>query len=489
VPELLGRGSPDRTAFAEVHTKKMVRFRHWKLIHDYRKSTFELYDLLTDPRERNNLIGHRRREASQLKSLLHGWFDRLRAVAGDGEENRPEGIDLGRIGDRRSVPMLTNLVTQPSSPSRWRVEAAQLLGLLQDRGAADALYAAVADDDQRVAEEAAIALGEIKDRKARLILPAVLSSTTTDVRLRAAIAAARVDSSAATPALIEALYSNKWEIQNRAAHYLGFVGDRRAIGPLLRMAQRPHLRSRIALALGRIGRRHRDKRIYPYLLDQVRKDPHAEVRQRALGGLGFLGDRRAIRPLAALLAVDPDLSWTPETLTRLGGIGWYSVPGLDFSPRRKGLREGWGHCEQSRSLSADVYLGSTWCGMSNTQSVVQFQLRRSPFHAQLLLRYRPLRSRLRGASLSLLVNGRALPPLAVSGGWRAERIDTRSKLWRHGTNIVQLRLTLPRGVSGAPAGDLIALDYLVLAVPAKQVGKRQDQATNNPVERQRKKRP
>jgi arylsulfatase A-like enzyme len=57
VPELLGKGDPDRTAFAEVHTKKMVRYKQLKLIHDFRHGTYEFYNLQHDPQERNNLIG------------------------------------------------------------------------------------------------------------------------------------------------------------------------------------------------------------------------------------------------------------------------------------------------------------------------------------------------------------------------------------------------------------------------------------------------
>jgi arylsulfatase A-like enzyme len=462
VPELLGKGEPDRTAFSEVHTKKMVRFRHWKLIHDYRRSTFQLYDLLSDPRERVNLIGQRPRDANRLKQKLHGWFDRLRRLSGDREENRPEGIDLGRIGDRRSVPLLARLLEDPAAESRWRQEAAQLLGQLQDHRAAEPLWAVVADDDERVAAEAAVALGEIKQKAARMVLPDVVARTTdAELRMRAAIALARVASPLATPALIEALYGDNWEIQNRAAHYLGFVGDSRAIGPLLRVSRSTHLRSRVALSLGRVGARHRDPRVLKFLLDRVKNDPHAEVRQKALGGIGFLGDRRAVRPLSRLLASDPDLTWTPETLSRLGGVGWYWVPGVDFSPRRTGLREGWGRCSKNPSRSVDDYLGSTQCVMAGTRAAVQFRLRRHPFPAQLMVRFRPLHAGLKGRSLTLTVNGRRLPKVKLGSSWRAVRVNTKSWLWRKGQNTVTLRLPRVSGVRKAQ--ELMAFDYMILA--------------------------
>lgn len=463
VPELLGKGSPDRIAFSEVHTKKMLRFRNWKLIYDFRRSTFQLYDLLTDPRERTNLIGQRPREAAHLKSLLNSWFDRLRALGGKREEDRPEGIDLGRIGDRRAVPLLCQLLEDPDAQSRWRLEAAQLLGQLQDPAAASTLWAAAGDDDERVAAEAAIALGEIKDPSARVVLPDVVRTTDADLRMRAGIALGRVDSPRATPALIEALYSDNWEIENRAAHYLGFVADQRAIDPLLRMARWLHLRSRVALSLGRIGRRVKDRRILPFLLELVKHDHSAEVRQKALGGLGFLGDRRAVRPLAAILADDPDLTWTPETLSRLNGVGWYWVPGIDFSTHRRGLKEGWGRCVKGSSSSTDDYQGQTWCAMNSPRAAVQLQLRRPPFDAQLLIRYRGTGPVQEGAKLTVKVNGTRLPPQPLSGSWQAVRIPTVAKLWRAGTNTLRFSLMQPKRSATSRPAALAAVDYVMLA--------------------------
>ncbi len=462
LPELMGQGDPDRAAFSEVHTKKMVRWRHWKLIHDFRRSTFELYDLLTDAAERVNLIGRRPRETGHLKSLLHGWFDRLRGIGGAREEDRPEGIDLGRIGDRRAVPLLSKLVTDPRARSKWRQEAARLLGQLQDRGAADALWTAAADDDRQVAEEAAIALGEMKDKRARIVLPRTIANTDAGLRMRAAIALARVDSPKATPALIEAMYSGNWEIQNRAAHYLGFIGDKRAIKPLLRLSRHLHLRSRIALALGRIGRRHRDPRIMRFLLGLVGSDGHADVRQRALGGLGFLGDRRAVAPLARYLNTDPDLTWTPETLSRLGGLGGWWAPGIDFSPARRGLKDGWGRCTRETSMSSDNYLGQTHCATQALRAGVQFNLGRRPFPAWLQIRLRPLQTALKGAKLSVSVNGRRLAPVRLTSGWTRLRLNTRARLWRQGRNDVRFALDARADRHGRAGQGLLAFDYLVL---------------------------
>lgn len=386
VPDLMGREDPNRPAFSEIHTKRMVRLDHWKLITDCRSNAEELYDLREDPQERRNLIGRRPRDYDRLKSTLNEWFDQIKEVASIQDKDRPEAIDLGRIGDRRALPLLAELVQDIGAESRWRQEAARLLGLLQDSSAGEELWLAVGDDDLRVAEEAAVALGEIKDKRARFVLPLVMDSTDEDLRMRAAIALARVDSPEATPALIEALSSDNWEIQNRAAHYLGYVGDSRAIDPLLRVAGRVHLRSRVALSLSRIGWRGYDKRIMPFLLEMARHDPHAEARRRALVSLGLLGDCRAVRPLAQLLLDDPELGWIPETLSQLGGIGSPSVPGVDLTPERRGLKEGWGLCSVTPSSMKDDLLDSSWCAMNAPSASVVFSLARKPGPALLLAR-------------------------------------------------------------------------------------------------------
>jgi arylsulfatase A-like enzyme/HEAT repeat protein len=467
VPELLGKIDRGRAAFSEVHTKKMVRYGDWKLIHDFRSGTYELYDLRSDPRERLNLIARRPGEASRLKGLLNGWFDQIRAVARAKGEARPEAIDLGRIGDRRSLPLLAQLVLDGHAESRWRQEAARLIGQLQEGSVAEELWQAVADDDEQVAAEAAVALGEIKDRRARLVLPMALTSTDVELRMRAGIALARVDSPASTPALIEALYSDNWEVQNRAAHYLGFVGDKRAVGPLLRAAQQLHLRPRVALTLGRLGARLKpDKRIVTWLLDAVRGDAHAEVRQRALLALGYLGDRRpfVVRALARLLVDEPELVWVPESLSRLGGLGSYWAPGLDLTPARRGLKEGWGPCTSDLSLASDEFQESTWCATIAPVATVHLSQPRKPHATTLVMRLRALNPDLKNAPLTVTVNGHRLPATRLEGGWQVVRLSTEARHWRQGRNLVRLQLTLPKGPT--PPAGLLAVDYFLVVPPA-----------------------
>ena len=471
VPALVGRRGPSPAAFSEVHTKKMVRHRDWKLIHDYRRSTHELYDLRADPGERANLMAQRPAVAARLKGLLRGWFERLRAMDGDAEQDRPRAIDMGRIGDLRAVPLLSRLVTDGGARSRWRQEAALLLGQLRDRAASSALWRAVADDDSLVAAEAATALGELQDPRAREVLPHVVASTSGRLRMRAAIALGRVDSAAATPALVETLHSHNWELQNRAAHYLGFVGTRRAIGPLLGLASRQHLRSRICLALGRLGQRHADRRILPFLLGMARNDRQRDVQQRALAGLGYLGHPGAVEPLVRMLHRGSELEWLPETLSRLGAVGGV-VPGIDLTPARRGLGSGWGDCVRGRSVSAERYLGQTWCATRAASAQLRLGLSRRLRRPLLLLRLRPLRKQLVGRRLRLWLNGRPGPQVELKPDWQVLRLAAPVRSLRRGLHRVSLRLDR-RDLSALTRGSpgLLGVDYL-LALPAANEMKR-----------------
>ncbi|MCC6748451.1 MAG: sulfatase-like hydrolase/transferase [Deltaproteobacteria bacterium] len=462
VPQLVGKSDPDQAAFSEVHTKKTVRVGSWKLIHDYRRSTYELYDLAADPRERTNLIGRRPKEAARLKARLHVWFDKLRKT-GAGQEARPEAIDLARLGDRRAVPLLAALISEVDADPRWRREAARLLGELQDARAVPALWQAAADDDRQVADEAAIALGEIKDIRSRTLLPRTILTSDVDVRLRAAIALARVDRREATPALIEALYTNSWEIQNRAAHYLGFVGDTRAVGPLIAAAAQLQMRPRSAIALGRIGRRFRDGRIFPFLLKLAQHEEHLESRLRAIAALGYLEDRRAVRPILRILAAEPQLPEPPETLTRLGALGTVSLPGLDFGPGRKGLKGGFGECQRLDPRLYDEFLGETFCAMSALTAEVAFPLSRVPTSVRLMVRVRPVRPELAGGRLTLSVNGTALPAETLRRGWQVVRLPVSGRLLRRGENLVRFRLEGPGAKAPSLDGGLLEADYLLLA--------------------------
>ncbi len=98
--------------------------------------------------------------------------------------------------------------------------------------------------------------------------------------------------------LIDTLISGSPTLQGAAAEALGYIGDARAVSPLLLFLNDSHdaLREIAAEALGRIGHA---SAVDPLLA--MLGDANEWVRRAAAVALGDLGDRRAIEPLSAAL--------------------------------------------------------------------------------------------------------------------------------------------------------------------------------------------
>ncbi|WP_282941395.1 sulfatase-like hydrolase/transferase [Paenibacillus sp. RC67] len=80
-PLLMGKPTEEREhifVFDEYGPVRMIRSRDWKYIHRYPYGPHELYDLINDPDERDNLMlaGEDHEYAVQLKAELDEWFVR-----------------------------------------------------------------------------------------------------------------------------------------------------------------------------------------------------------------------------------------------------------------------------------------------------------------------------------------------------------------------------------------------------------------------------
>jgi len=447
---------PPGPVFAEVDTKKMVVKGSHKLIHDFRLSTWELYDLAADPRERDNLYDRAPALAEELRAELSRWFDRIeKSLAGERAE-RPAGIDLGRLGDRRAVPMLTRLLLDRSAAAAHRSEAARLLGRLQDPGALDGLWQALPGAPPDVSDEVAIAIGELFDQRGRGPLRATIKRHDATVRARAGIALGKLGDRAAAGVLLEAIAHPNFDVRRRAVHYLGMVGSEKAVGPLLDLASDPRLRYLCTLAVGRIGGRTGDARVLPFLLEHLGEDEFADVRGYAAVALGYLGDARAIPELARVLHEEPEGKWTAETLVRLGAIG-HEVPGVDFSTADRS--RGFGPCHRTKDPSVDAYLHATWCEISSPGARTLISVR-EPDDYVLLVRARALVPELVDQPLTVVVNGEPLPPLRLQTGWEEFRVPTVAQRWTRGQNEVVFHF--PGAVGVGPAEGRVGLDHLLL---------------------------
>jgi HEAT repeat protein len=229
-----------------------------------------------------------------------------------------------------------------------RYQAAQQLGTSQDERAVEALIAALPDANAKVQYAAFSGLVKLADKRAAAPLVALLLNDphsrvwellklNIGLRLRNGLLdlVERGDSALADQLLAglesealddpqraflvrligrtgdtrlvdELLDRLEWgttTMQGAAAEALGYIGDTRAFGALLKVLQEADtgaMREISTEALGRIG----DVRAYDALVEAL-KDEDEWVRRAAAVGLGALGDDRAVHPLVQALQ-DPN---------------------------------------------------------------------------------------------------------------------------------------------------------------------------------------
>ena len=455
-PSLVGGGEPTRPVFSEMGTKRMVRRGQWKLISDFRRDTFELYDLAADPVERINVFDLHPAVGAELTEDLHGWMEGLRTP--DERAREPAALAMARLGDKRSVGALAELIGDKRQPGSVRAEAARLAGTLEGYGAGSALrssLAAAGSPCEAVCAESALALGELTDQHAIATLIRLLDDPR--YRRRAAVMLGRLRDPRSIDGLLETIADPDVELRRKAIHYLGFVGDGQAIAPLEARMDDLRARDLVAVALARIGARTNDRTVLPMLLDRLDRERFEDDRAYLVCALGLRGDRASPRSPDALVAAiraatsEPPVKWATETLVRLAPLdGKHGVGGVDFAPFAPGLDEGFDRCERSERESTDDYAGATTCRLVGASGRVHFPLGR-PIDSQIALRIAP---REPGARVTLLVNGHALAPVTLEAGWQERRIATSARLWRQGANIVELRVDR---AGGAEVDHLLVL--------------------------------
>lgn len=107
--------------------------------------------------------------------------------------------------------------------------------------------------------------------------------------------------------LIKMLLRDNPTMRGAAAEALGFIGDARAIPPLMVAIndENQEVRELATEALGRIGDGG-DEKVYDALV-KLLKDDNAWVRRAAAAALADLGDRRAVEPLGDALLDDHEV--------------------------------------------------------------------------------------------------------------------------------------------------------------------------------------
>lgn len=451
-----GRVDEVGPAFAAVISKRMAVSWPYKIIADLRFGNFELYDLSADPHERENLAGLRPAELSRMRDEVYGWLDSLTSAPGATEAPDPRRIalDRGRLGDRRAVDALAELLLDQSAELSMRREAARMLGRLADEHASSHLVSAMRDPNELVAAEAAIALGRMYDVRAKDELRGLVFSEDPDLRTRAAVSLGRLRDRLAVPALIEALWLAETAYdREEAVRWLGRLRDPRAVEPLLALIPEFATRYLVAIALGQIG----DRRVYGALADMLSWERRSNIRDSVVRGLGLLGDARALPKLVELAESEPELTFTLESLIRLGALQRGLIGGADFVADMRNST-GIARCAAFSPNHDWDYLNRTTCETTAAVASVRIAVPaavRGAGGAVLVFSARRI-DRQAPVDVVVTIGGVALPPMRVDAQWSEQRIvlDAATLARTRGATSAELR-------PAEPAARL-SVDHLLL---------------------------
>jgi HEAT repeat protein len=170
---------------------------------------------------------------------------------------RNAALALGELADPQSVDALLEALADPRHPARAAVTKA--LGQIKDPRSVEALIWALKDDDVTVRRRAATALGQIGDVKAIGPLVEAIERDFDHIVVHSAIIAlnliARARADDALNRLISDLNQVNIKVRASATVALGWLGDQRAIRPLLAALNKttePYLQGLIVEALRKL---------------------------------------------------------------------------------------------------------------------------------------------------------------------------------------------------------------------------------------------
>jgi len=425
--------------FSAVIHKRMVVKWPYKLIADLRFGLFELYALDADPLERKNLASADPDRLESLRAEVYAWLDSLAVTEGTEGDPRTRALDQGRLGDRRAVPALLDLIADETAAVDARREACVILGKLTDPTSTKGLVAALRSKEHLVAAEAAIALGRMHHDNGRELLRHLVQEEDPELRVRAAVSLGRLRDTASVPALIDALWiaPNDYE-REEAIRWLGRLRDARALEPLISLLPESRTRHLVVIALGSLG----DARGLETLRDVLSWEDHAVVRDAVVRGLGLLKDPRGLDLVLPLAVTEPTLKNIPETLVRLGALELGAIAGSDMRPGAR--MSGISRCTSYSERHDWDYLRRTVCETTHASASVSFQvpekIATSASGATLVLGIRRL-DRQDAATLSIRLGDRPLSDVQVDGQWSDQHLSLEPGTLQSGRLAVKLSTT------------------------------------------------
>ena len=170
----------------------------------------------------------------------------------------------------------------------------------------DQLIKNLSDSDINVRSEAVDALTHIsKSEVIDLLITLLQKDSTRIVKEGACKALGKIRDKRATDVLIENLSHPDESVRYQATIALGYIGDAKAVQPLIQIYKNPDdplVRSEAAKALGMIG----DPSALKILLSSLKKEKDRFIKYHTVTSLGKIGDSKAKKPLQKIVKESND---------------------------------------------------------------------------------------------------------------------------------------------------------------------------------------
>jgi HEAT repeat protein len=185
--------------------------------------------------------------ADTIKDEVRFEFKEFR---GDPKNRGGYAIALGMLRDKKSVPMLIEVLEDKSAVKRLRGACAVALGMIRDRSAVAAIKKALeTDKDPELRVDTAVAVGLIGDKGSLEMLTKILEDPRSSLYVQGSVtlAVGRIGDISAIDPLVRMMESDDVQDLNRAlaAVALGLLGDRQKIPVLSRIAKDVNYRAQI----------------------------------------------------------------------------------------------------------------------------------------------------------------------------------------------------------------------------------------------------
>ena len=199
-----------------------------------------------------------------------------------------------------------------------REQAMQALAEMRSPLAFEPMVAALKDSSPEVRHRAAFSLGQLNDPRAVVPLSGALRDADANVRQQAVFALGQLDAKEAVPAIAGALKDDaNAEVRQQAAFALGQLREPTAIPPLIAALKDSddEVREQAAFALGQVG----DKAAVPGLVAAL-SDAKPDVREQAAFALSQVGDPSAVDALTTAMMKDADPDVRQQAAFALGQV-------------------------------------------------------------------------------------------------------------------------------------------------------------------------